>query len=84
MCLNGDWNIKSPIIYKTRLLESFLLLSEKDFVNMWDHATTWDGSFDETVKFFITSDSELEMSWSNSSDFEIFWGVSSQFKNLSS
>ena len=58
-------------------------LSEKNLVNMWDNTSAWDSSFNKTVEFFVTSDSELEMSWGDSSHLEIFGGVSSQFQYLS-
>lgn len=52
-------------------------------VDMWDNTTTSDGSFDQSVKFFVTSDSQLKMSWRDSLHFKILRSVTCEFKNLS-
>ena len=52
-------------------------------MDVWDNTTTSDGSFDESVKFLVTSDSKLQMSWGDSLDLEIFRSVTSELKDLS-
>lgn len=49
---------------------------------MWNDTTTSNGSFDQSVKFFISSDSQLEMSWSDSLHFKILRSVSCEFENF--
>ena len=51
---------------------------------MRDDTTTSDGGFDEAVKLFITSDSELKRARSNPFNFERLTGVTCELKNLSS
>jgi hypothetical protein len=55
----------------------------KSLVDMWDNTTTSDGSLDQSVKFFISSDSQLEMSWCDSLHFKILRSVSCEFENFS-
>lgn len=50
---------------------------------MWNDTTTSDGGFDESVELLVSSDSELEMSWSNSLDLKIFGSVTGELKDLS-
>ena len=54
----------------------------ESLVNMWNDTTTSNGSFDQSVKFFISSDSQLEMSWSDSLHFKILRSVSCEFENF--
>ena len=51
---------------------------------MWDNTTSSNGSLDESVELFITSDGEQQVSGSDSLDFKILWSVSCELKNLSS
>ena len=60
------------------------LLHDERFVNVWDDTTTSDGSFDKSIKFFITSNSKLQMSWGDSLDLKIFGSVTSELKDLGS
>ena len=50
---------------------------------MWNNTTTSDGGLDESVELLVSSDSELEMSWSDSLDLKIFGSVTSELKDLS-
>ena len=52
-------------------------------MDVWDDTSTSDGSLDKSVELFVTSDSELEMSWSDSLDLKIFGSVTGELKNLS-
>ena len=52
-------------------------------MDMWNNTSTSDGSFDESVKFLVTSDSKLQMSWGDSLDLKIFGSVTSELKDLS-
>ena len=51
---------------------------------MGDDSTTSDGGLDKTVKFFVTTDGELQVTWRNTFDFEILGGITSKFENFSS
>ena len=59
-------------------------LHHESSMNVWDDTTTSDGSFDKSVKLFITSNSKLQMSWGDSLDLKILGCVTSKLKNLSS
>ena len=48
-----------------------------------DHTTASNSGLDQGVKLFITSNSELQMSRSNSLHLEILRGVAGQFEDLS-
>lgn len=48
-----------------------------------DHTTTGDGSFNESVQFFVSSDGKLEMTRRDALHFQILTGVPSQFQYLS-
>ena len=51
---------------------------------MWDDSSSSDGGFDKTIELLITSDSELEMSWSDPLYLKILGSIASEFKDLSS
>ena len=53
-------------------------LHHESSVDVWDDTTASDGGFDEGVKLFISSDSKLQMSWSDSLDLEILGSVTSE------
>jgi len=50
---------------------------------MGNDTSTSNRSFDKEVKLFVSSDRQLQMPRSDSSDFEVFRGVSSQLEDLS-
>ena len=52
-------------------------------MDVWDDTSSSDGGFDEGVELLITSNGELEMSWSDSLDLKILGGVTSELENLS-
>ena len=52
-------------------------------MDVWDDTSASDGGLDEGVELFITSNSELEMSWSDSLHLKIFGSVTSELKDLS-
>ena len=47
-----------------------------------DHTTAGNGSLDEGIEFLITSDGELQMSWSNSLHLQVLGGVACKLKDL--
>ena len=51
-------------------------------MNVWDDTTTSNGRLDESVQLFVSSDSELKMSWRDSLDLQILGGVSGQLEDL--
>lgn len=52
-------------------------------MDVWDDTTASDSGLDESVELLISSDSKLEMSWSNSLHLKILGSVTSELKNLS-
>ena len=52
-------------------------------MDVWNDTTTSDGGLDESVELLVSSDSELEMSWSNSLHLKIFGSVTGELKDLS-
>ena len=50
---------------------------------MRDHTTTSDGSLDQSVEFFVTADSELQVTGSYSLHLEILASVASELQDLS-
>jgi len=55
----------------------------KCLMNMWNNTSTSDGSLDQSIKFFVSSDSQLEMSWCDSLHFKILRSVTCEFENFS-
>ena len=53
-------------------------------MDVWDDTTTSDGGLDEGIKFFISSDCQLQVSWCNSLNLQVLGSVTSEFQNLSS
>lgn len=53
-------------------------------MNVRNDTAASNGGFDEKIKLLISSDSQLEMSGSDSSDFEVLGSVSGQLQHLSS
>lgn len=53
-------------------------------MNVRNDTTASDGSFDQGVELFVSSDGKLKMSWCDSLHLEILRGVTSKLKNLSS
>ena len=52
-------------------------------MDVGDHTSAGDGSLDKGIKLLVTSDGQLQMSWSNSLDLQVFGGVSGELKDLS-
>jgi len=47
------------------------VFSQEKFVNVGNDTTSSNGSFNKNIEFFVSSDSQLEMSGGYSSHFEI-------------
>ena len=58
------------------------LLHAEGFVDMWDNTTTGNGSLDQGVELFITSNGEQQVSWCDSLHLKILGSVSSKLKDL--
>jgi len=59
-------------------------LEQESTIDMWQDTSKGDGGADQSVEFFIATDSELEVARGNALDFEILGGVSCQLENFSS
>jgi len=67
------------------LLESVELLAtlgQQWLVDVWDHTSSGNGSLDQWVQLLVSSDGQLQVSWSNSLDLEILGSVASKFEDL--
>lgn len=64
------------------LLSSFSTLVDERLVNVWDDTTTSNGSLDQGIQFFITPNSQLQVTWCDTFDLKILAGISGQFKNF--
>ena len=58
-------------------------LKDEGLVDVRDNTTASNSGFDQGVELFIASNSELQMSRSNSLHLEILGGVAGQFEDLS-
>ena len=53
-------------------------------MDVGDNTTTSNGSLDQSIQFFVSPDSQLQVTRCDTLDLQIFAGVSSQFQDLSS
>ena len=68
-----------------RLFLSFLLLWEKDRVDVWKNTTLGNGDgAEKLVQFLVVSDSKLDVSWDDSGLLVVTGSVTSKLKDLSS
>jgi len=74
-------NAQSADFYSLGL---FGCLKDESLVDVRDHTTTSNSGLDQGVELFIASNSELQMSRSNSLNLEILRGVAGQFEDFSS
>ena len=49
---------------------------------MGQDTTESDGGADQGIQFLVSTDGELEMTWSDTLDFQIFGSVTSEFKHF--
>ena len=75
----------NTLVYTAKFSSSWLLvgLNDQGLVDVRDHTTASDGSLDQSVKLFITADSELEMTRSYSLHLEVLAGVTGELQDLS-
>ena len=59
-------------------------LHDQSFVNVGNDTSTSDSCLNEGIKFFVTSDCQLEVARSDALDFQVFACISCKFKDLSS
>lgn len=52
-------------------------------MDVWDDTTAGNGSLDEGIEFFVTSNGELQMSGCNSLHLKVLASVSSELQDLS-
>ena len=57
-------------------------LHDEGLVDVWDDTTTSDSGLDESVELLVTSDSQEQVSGSDSLHLEILRGVSCQLKDF--
>ena len=53
-------------------------------MDVGDNTTTGNGSLDQGVELFVTSDGEEQMSWRDSLDLQVLRGVTCELKDLGS
>lgn len=57
-------------------------LPDQRFVNVRNDTTTGNGGLDERVQFFVSSNSQLQVTWSNTLYLQILRRVAGQFKHF--
>ena len=60
------------------------LLQDEGLVDVRDHTTTGNRSFDQSVKLLVTSNSEQQVSWCDSLDLQVLRGIACELQDLSS
>ena len=66
----------------TLLLANLCRLVDERLVNVGNNTTTSNGGLDEGIKLFITADSKLEMTGSDTLDLEVLAGVTGKLEDL--
>ena len=61
----------------------FVALHDQGLVDVGDHTTTSNGSLDKSIKFFVSANSQLQVTWSDSLHLQVFASVSGELKHLS-
>ena len=59
-------------------------LNDQGLVDVGDHTTASNGSLDQSVELFVTADSKLQVTGSDSLHLEVLAGVAGELKHLSS
>jgi len=68
----------------TRSLVNLSGLHDQSLVDVGNDTTASNGSLDKSIKFFVTADSELQVTGSDALDLEVLAGVACELENLSS
>lgn len=58
-------------------------LHDQSLVNVGNHTSTSDGRFNQSIKFFVSANGQLEVAGSDALDLEVLACVSCQFEHLS-
>ena len=58
-------------------------LHDESLVDVWDDTTTSNSSLDEGIELFVSSNSQLEMSWGDSLDLQVLGSVTCELQDLS-
>ena len=68
------------VYVSSRLL---VALHDQGFVDVGDHTTTSNGSLNQGIKFFISANSQLQVTGSDSFHFQVLASIASELENLS-
>ena len=60
----------------------FVALHDQGLVDVGDHTTASNGSLDERIKFFVTADSQLQVTWRDSFHLQVLACVASELEHL--
>lgn len=58
-------------------------LHDESLVDVWDNTAAGDGGLDEGIKFLVTTNGKLQMSWGDSLDFQVLGSVACELEDLS-
>ena len=61
---------------------SLALLADEGLVNVWDDSTSGNGGLDQGVKFFVSANGQLQVTWSDSLHLKVLGGVTCEFEHL--
>ena len=61
----------------------FAALHDQGFVDVGDHTTASNGGLDQSVKFFVSTNGQLEVTRSYSLHLKVLRGVTCEFEDLS-
>jgi len=77
-----------PVSNVLNIFSSSLLLArrfvDQTLVNVRNDTTTCNGSLDESIQLFVTTNGELQVARRDALDFQIFAGISSQLEHFGS
>ena len=60
----------------------FAALHDQGLVDVGDHTTTSNGSLDQSVKFFVSTDSQLQVTWCYSLHLQVLASVTGELEHL--
>ena len=61
----------------------FATLHDEGFVDVRNHTTTSNGGLNQSVKFFVSANGQLQVAWSYSFHLKVLGGVACKFEYLS-
>ena len=60
----------------------FAALHDQGLVDVGDHTSSGNGGLDQGVKFFVSANGQLQVTWSDSLHLKVLGGVTCEFEHL--